>query len=148
MIRLATRYDIPRLLEFVEAYAYANPIQSLGDPQRHDARYVEQLLFEVINGKGFALIDKEMRGTLIAIRQKNIWCPTIVELHELLWWVDPEHRSGTVGGRLWKKFDDLAEGMMSRGEVDIVYSSVSANGPLIDYTKRGYKGMGASFFRE
>lgn len=89
-----------------------------------------------------------MRGTLIAVKQKNIWCPTIVELHELLWWVDPEHRLGTLGGRLWKKFDDLAQGMMSRGEIDIVYSSISANGPFINYTKRGYKGMGASFFRE
>jgi hypothetical protein len=30
MIRQATRYDIPRLLEIVEAYAYENPIKKLG----------------------------------------------------------------------------------------------------------------------
>lgn len=147
MIRRATRYDIPRLMEFVEAYAFANPIQTLGKPQFHDAKYVEQLLFEIIMGKGFALIDNQMRGTLIAVKQRNIWCPQVKELHELLWWVEPENR-GTVGGRLWLEFDDIARQMLQDGEINIVYSSVSANGPLIDYTKRGYKAMGATFFRE
>lgn len=148
MIRRATRYDIPRLLEFVEAYAYANPITTLGNSVHHDAKYVEQLLFQIIMGKGFALIDNHMRGTLIAVKQQNIWCPNVRELHELLWWVEPENRYGTVGGRLWMEFDDIACQMLRDKEVDVVFSSVSANGPLIDYTKRGYKAMGASFFRE
>lgn len=147
MIRRATRYDIPRLLEFVEAYAFANPVTTLGKSQFHDAKYVEQLLFEIIMGKGFALIDNQMRGTLIAVKQRNIWCPQVKELHELLWWVEPENR-GTVGGRLWLEFDDIARQMIQDKEIDIVYSSISANGPLIDYTKRGYKAMGATFFRE
>lgn len=147
MIRRATRYDIPRLMEFVEAYAYANPIHALGKPQFHEPKHVEQLLFQIIMGKGFALIDNQMRGTLIAVKQQNIWCPQIKELHELLWWVEPENR-GTVGGRLWLEFDDIARQMLQDGEIQIAYSSVSANGPLIDYTKRGYKAMGATFFRE
>ncbi len=148
MIRRATRYDIPRLLEFVEAYAYANPITTLGQQVNHDPKYVEQLLFEIIMGKGFALIDKQMRGTIIAIKQQNIWCPKVRELHELLWWVEPENRTSTVGGRLWMEFDDIACQMLRDKQVDVVFTSISANGPLIDYTKRGYKPMGASFFRE
>ncbi len=148
MIRRATRYDIPRLLEFVEAYAYANPITTLGQQVNHDPKYVEQLLFEIIMGKGFALIDKQMRGTIIAIKQQNIWCPKVRELHELLWWVEPENRTGTVGGRLWMECDDIACQMLRDKQVDVVFTSISANGPLIDYTKRGYKPMGASFFRE
>lgn len=148
MIRQATRYDIPRLLEFVEAYAFANPIKTLGQTQFHNPAYVEQLLFEIILGKGFALIDNEMRGALIAVKQSNIWCPDVKELHELLWWVEPENRNGTVGGRLWIKFDEIASQMMRENKIHVVYSSISANGPLIDYTKRGYNGMGATFFRE
>lgn len=147
MIRLATRYDIPRLMEFVEAYAYANPVTALGKQANHDPKHVEQLLFEIIMGKGFALIDKQMRGTIIAVKQRNIWCPQVKELHELLWWVDPENR-GSVGGRLWLEFDKIASEMMSKKEVDLVFTSISASGPFIDYTKRGYKPMGASFFRE
>lgn len=147
MIRRATRYDIPRLMEFVEAYAFANPISILGKSQFHEPKYIEQFLFQIIMGKGFALIDNQMRGTLIAVKQNNIWCPQIKELHELLWWVEPENR-GTVGGRLWLEFDDISKQMLESQEINIVYSSISANGPLIDYTKRGYKAMGATFFRE
>jgi hypothetical protein len=148
MIRLATRYDIPRLLEIVEAYAYENPIQTLGKTEHHNAKYVEQLLFSIILGKGFILIDNHMRGALIAIKQKNIWSPDVNEIHELLWWVEPEHRNGSVGGRLWKEFDKIGTEMLSRGDVDYIITSVSAKGPLIDYTKRDYKAVGASFVKE
>lgn len=148
MIRQATRYDIPRLLEFVEQYAHANPVKTLGDRQFHNAQHVEQLLFQIIVGKGFALIDKEMRGTIIAIKQRNIWCPDVVELHELLWWVEPENRVGTVGGRLWKEFDRIVQQMMAEKQIHVAYTSISAGGPFINYTKHGYKPMGATFVRE
>jgi hypothetical protein len=148
MIRLATRYDIPRLLEIVEAYAYENPIQTLGKTEHHNPKHVEQLLFSIILGKGFILIDNHMRGALVAVKQNNIWSPNVKELHELLWWVEPEHRNGSIGGRLWKEFDKIGTEMLSRKDVDYVITSVSAKGPLIDYTKRNYKAVGASFVKE
>lgn len=148
MIRLATRYDIPRLLEIVEAYSYENPIKKLGKEHNHFPQYVEQLLFTIIQGKGFIYIDSNMRGAIIALKTTNIWSPKVKELNELLWWVEPEYRDGTVGGRLWKAFDSTATKMLDRGEVDVVITSISANGPLIDFTKRGYAAVGASFVKE
>lgn len=148
MIRQATRYDIPRLLEIVEAYAFENPIKTLGKQSNHDPKYVEELLLGIIVGRGFILIDNYMRGALIAVKQRNVWSPTVRELHELLWWVEPEHRSGTVGGRLWKTFDDIAGEMLKSGAVDFVVTSSSASGPQIGYEKRGYKPVGASFVKE
>ena len=148
MIRLATRYDIPRLLEIVEAYAYENPIKVLGRTQNHDPVYVEQLLFSIILGKGFIYIDKGLRGAIIAVKQQNVWCPKVRELHELLWWVEPEYRNSTIGGRLWKAFDRTGTEMLNSGDVDLIMTSVSSHGPLIDYTKRGYEAVGASFVKE
>jgi hypothetical protein len=148
MIRLATRYDIPRLLEIVEAYAYENPIKKLGDQSNHNPKYVEELLFGIIQGRGFIYIDTHMRGAIVAYRSSNIWSPKVKELNELLWWVEPEHRNGTIGGRLWKAFDDHAKAMLKAGEIDFVCTSISANGPLIDYTRRGYKPLGATFVKE
>lgn len=148
MIRLATRYDIPRLLEFVEAYSKEYPVDILGDTTRHSPKHVEQLLFSIISGRGFILLDKHMTGTLIAIKQNNIWCPDVVELHELLWWVDHEHRNNLVGGKLWIEYDKIASKLIADGAVNCAYTSVSANGPLINYTKRGYKAVGASFVKE
>lgn len=148
MIRLATRYDIPRLLEIVEAYSFENPVKKLGRPENHFPRYVEELLFSIIQGRGFIFIDTHMRGAIIAYKSSNIWSPKVKELNELLWWVEPEYRCGTIGGRLWKAFDEQATLMLDRGDVDVVITSVSANGPLIDYTKRGYAAVGASFVKE
>ena len=148
MIRLATRYDIPRLLEIVEAYAYENPIEVLGHSENHSPKYVEELLFGIIKGRGFIFIDKHMCGAIIGIKQRNIWCPEVKELHELLWWVEPEHRNGSIGGRLWKAYDQTATEMLERGDVDCVFTSISASGPFIDYTKRGYKAVGATFVKE
>lgn len=148
MIRLATRYDIPRLLEIVEAYSFEYPIHTLGLKEHHSPKHVEQLLFSIISGRGFVLIDKNMTGALIAIKQNNIWCPDVVELHELLWWVEPEHRNTTVGGKLWIEYDKIAQQMLNDGMIHCAYTSVSAKGPLINYIKRGYKAVGASFVKE
>ena len=148
MIRLATRYDIPRLLEIVEAYGYETPIKCLGKQHNHFPKYVEELLYSIIAGRGFIYIDNNMRGAIVAIKQGNVWSPKVKELNELLWWVEPEHRNGTIGGRLWKAFDERAEAMLKAGDIDFVVTSISANGPLIDYTKRGYAPLGASFVRE
>jgi hypothetical protein len=38
--------------------------------------------------------------------------------------------------------------MLKAGDIDFVVTSISAGGPLIDYTKRGYAPLGASFVRE
>lgn len=148
MIRLASRYDIPRLLEIVEAYSFENPVHALSKPNNHFPQHVEQLLFSIIQGRGFIYIDNNMTGALIALKQSNVWAPSVKELHELLWWVEPEHRNGTVGGRLWKAFDKTATEMLKEGTVNVVYTSVSATGPLIDYTTRGYTPVGASFAKE
>lgn len=148
MIRFATRYDIPRLLEIVEAYSFEYPIETLGKTSNHYPHYVEELLFSIIQGRGFILIDKHMTGALIALKQNNVWCPGVVELHELLWWVEPEHRNTTIGGKLWLEYDKIAEKMLKDGTIHCAYASVSAKGPLIDYTKRGYKAVGASFVKE
>jgi N-acetylglutamate synthase-like GNAT family acetyltransferase len=148
MIRLATRYDIPRLLEIVEEYALENPVRILANSKNHSAKHVEELLFNIIKGRGFVFIDNYMCGAIIGIKQRNIWCPEVKELHELLWWVEPKHRNGSIGGRLWKAYDQVATEMLKRNEVDCVFTSISASGPLIDYTKRGYKAVGASFVKE
>lgn len=147
-VRLASRHDIPKLLEIVEDYAFEQPIGKLKDTTNHLPDHVEQLLFGIICGRGFIYVDDEMRGAIIAYKTKNIWSPNVMELHELLWWVKPEARSGTLGGRLWMAFDSKATAMLEKGEIDYICTSLAFNGPEINYAKRGYKPLNASFVRE
>jgi hypothetical protein len=52
-----------------------------------------------------------------------------------------------VGGRLWKEFDRLATDLIDDGRIDVAVTAVMANNSWIDYTKRGYSPMQATFFR-
>ena len=147
MIQYATRYNIPRIMEMIEAYAYENPnIKLFANQQLHDAKYIEELLFNIIKFRGFILIDKHMRGCFIALKQNNIWCPTLVELHQLFWYVEPEFR-GLLSGRLWKAFNKTANELLNNKKIDLVYTSITANNIFTDFTKRGYKPIEAKFVR-
>lgn len=148
MIRQATRHDIPVLVWMMKEYAKEAPVAALRNPEMHDAEHVKQLIFQILSGRGFILIDDEHRGMIAAIVNQNIWCPKVLELRELAWWVMPEHRGKSLGGKLWLKFDDLAQDMLNKKRVDFVCTTVMANSPLIDYTKRGYELLEATFFRD
>jgi len=147
MIRQATKHDIPALVWMMREYAKEAPVPVLANAETHDAEHVKQLIFQILCGRGFVLIDDDHRGMIVAIVTQNVWSPKVLELHELAWWVMPEHRGKSIGGRLWIKFDELAQNMLNNKRVDFVCTTVMANSPLIDYTKRGYKPLEATFFR-
>ena len=148
MIRDANKFDMPELIAMMRDYSAQAPARALQKSTGHDQPHVEQMMASMMAGRGFVLIDDQSRGFIAAIITNNVWCPSVLELHELAWWVKPEHRNGTVGGRLWKEFDLRAQRMLADGKIDIACTSVLANSQFIDYTKRGYKPMEATFFRE
>lgn len=148
MIRQATRQDIPVLVWMMREYAKEAPIPALRNTEAHNADHVGQLIFQMLSGRGFILIDDDHRGMIAAIITQNVWCPKVLELRELAWWVMPEHRNKSIGGKLWIKFDELAQDMLNSKRVDFVCTTVMSNSPLIDYTKRGYQALEVTFFRD
>jgi N-acetylglutamate synthase-like GNAT family acetyltransferase len=148
MIRKATPFDMPALVALMRGYVAEAPMEVLKDEAMHDQPYIEALLASLMAGRGFILIDDRGRGFIAAVINSNVWCPSLMELHELAWWVQPEHRGGTLGGRLWKAFDLLAQDYLDCGRAQIVCSSVIANSPKINYTKRGYRLMQTTYFKE
>ena len=148
MIRKANPFDMPALIEMMRGYVAEAPMEALKDINLHNQAHVEALMMGMIAGKGFIFIDDKNRGFIAATIINNVWCPSITELHELAWWVNPDFRGGTVGGRLWKMFDLIAQEMLDTGRVQIICSSVIADSPKIDYKKRGYKLMQKTYFKE
>ena len=147
MIREANKHDMPQLLQMMRDYSTQTPVPALQAAAAHDEAHVANLMMQMMAGRGFVLIDNESRGFIAALITTNVWCPEVYELHELAWWVKPEHRNGTVGGRLWKEFDRLATDLIDDGRIDVAVTAVMANNSWIDYTKRGYSPMQATFFR-
>lgn len=147
MIREANKHDMPQLLQMMRDYSTQTPVPALQAAAAHDETHVANLMTQMMSGRGFVLIDNDSRGFIAALITTNVWCPEVYELHELAWWVKPEHRNGTVGGRLWKEFDRLATDLIDDGRIDVAVTAVMANNIWIDYTKRGYSPMQATFFR-
>ena len=148
MIRKATRYDIPMLLNLIKEYSKEIPMDVYKKKEWHDEEYVKKLLFTLIKVRGFILIDDDFRGMLLAVIFPNIWCPKVFELHELAWWVEPEARNTSLGGRLWLEFNKEAQKLLDENRIGAVYTSLMENSPLIDYEKRGFKKLETKYFRE
>lgn len=145
-MRYATKYDIPHLIDMMKAYADEAGIETL--KQNQNEGHVKALFFEMIKGRGFVLIDNQFRGFLAAYVTRNFWNNAVKELHEVAWWVVPEFRDTSVGGKLWLRFNKLAQDMLEQKRVHIVCTSLMPNSPNIDYTRYNFKPMQATFFRE
>lgn len=148
MIRHATRYDIPILTDMVREYAKQFPSKLAKDINSFDVTYIQQLLMTMIAGRGFVLIDNDERGFLAAIIAPNIWYPSLQELSELAWWVKPEHRNSTIGGKLWLTFDKEAEAMKQDGRIQYIKTSLTVQSPVVDYEKRGYKPLETAYIKD
>ena len=145
-MRYATKYDMPHLIEMMKAYANEAGIETL--KQNQNEGHVKTLFYEMIKGRGFVLIDDQFRGFLAAYVTSNFWNSSVKELHEVAWWVVPEFRDTSVGGKLWLRFNKLAQDMLDQKRVQIVCTSLMPNSPNIDYTRYKFKPMQATFFRE
>ena len=148
MIRKATKYDIPKLIPLIKEYCYEAPIELYKNEYFHDQKYVENLLFSMIVGRGFILIDDDFRGMIGGIITPNIWFPKAMELHELFWWVKPKFRNGILGGKLWIKFDDMAQQLINNGRIQMVLTSTMPTSPKLNYDKYGYKPLTNTFYRD
>ena len=145
-MRYATKYDMPHLIDMMKAYADEAGIETL--KQNQNEEHVKALFYEMIKGRGFILIDDQFRGFLAAYVTRNFWNNLVKELHEVAWWVVPEFRDTSVGGKLWLRFNKLAQDMLEQKRVHIVCTSLMPNSPNIDYTRYNFKPMQATFFRE
>lgn len=148
MIREANPFDMPALMGMMRGYVAEAPMETLKDSSLHNQAHIESLMASLMAGRGFILIDDEGRGFIAAMVNQNVWCPSVYELHELAWWVRPEHRGSTIGGRLWKNFAEKAQDLLDNGRVQIICSSVLFASPKINYEKRGWRLMQKTYFKE
>ena len=148
MIRQATRYDMECLIDMTRQFAAEFPSKLASDPSNFDADNIMALYFSIMSGRGFILLDTELKGFFVAIIINNTWFPKILEMHELAWWVKPEHRNTSVGGRLWLEFNRQADEYIESGRIQAVFTSLTVNSPAIDYEKRGYKMLEKSYLKE
>ena len=148
MIREANKHDLDACVEMMRKYASESPIYKLREAAFHDSQYVRQFLFSLICGRGFIFIESNYRGILAAIVTPNIWCPGVNEVKELAWWVDPEHRNGTIGGKLFVSYKRRSEDLIKQGRASVMSVSLMSSSPSIDLEGRGFKRIEATYSKE
>lgn len=146
MIRLACKFDVPACVEMMRQYAKESPIQLLAQEQYHDEEHIKAILEQLIIGRGFVLIDDQMRGMLAAIITPNFWIPRLAEVKEVAWWVHPDHRRGTIGGRLFFEFVKHSEKLLKDKRAEIVCASLMRTSDVQDLP--GFKKIESTFVKE
>ena len=144
MIRKATRFDLPECVEIMRQYAAESPMLALANSAAHNDDHVESLLMSLIAGRGFVLIDDQYRGMLAAIVIQNIWCPSVVQVNEMAWWVNPAHRNGSVGGKLFVAFKREAEALVKAGRAHVICASLIHDG----LTLKGFHKLETTYCKE
>ena len=149
MIRHARIEDRPEMLKMLYEFGDETPISLLQAPVMNDL-YVMRTI-DIIQRSGIALVserDGEITGMLMAQIVGDTWMPNRKYMKELCWYVRPEHRGGTAGYRLLRKYEELCEELMERGSILAYGLTTLSNTPQMDLEKRGWVRVETDWVKE
>jgi hypothetical protein len=95
-----------------------------------------------------AYVDDEPVGLLMAVKEPNIWFPEAHELRELVWYVLPEHRDSSIGGRLFLAYCQKAEQLLKDQKIQGYFTTKMATTAGIDLEKRGFRQTESTYIKE
>jgi hypothetical protein len=137
-VKLATKFDLDTLVEFMRHYALVSPIYELRHNQNED--YVRTLLWEIITARGAVWISFHgdiPTGMLVVLRNSNVWNPNVLVANELAFWVEPEYRGGLSAYRLLHAYKTWAVTEQTDGRIVAWTISRLADSEIKNYTKLG-----------
>lgn len=136
MIRRATKFDKPIIKELLRRFRDSSGYDELAHVE--DSPHIDGLLDTVLAGAGVVFLAENF-GMLAALIQPSIWCSKTMVMHELAWFVTPEHRGSTAGYRMLKHY--IAFGNELKAAKRIKYFTLSKldTSPAMDYTKQGFR---------
>ena len=135
MIRHATKYDKPELIEMMKAFRAESKIEQYQNIDNEP--YWNRLLDIMLAGCGVVLID-EGKGLLMALIAHTPFCDKTFFLHELAWYVKPEYRNTTVGYRLLKEYVKYGQQLKEQGRISMFCMGKMVTSPDIKYDKFGF----------
>jgi N-acetylglutamate synthase-like GNAT family acetyltransferase len=135
MIRQATKYDKDQIIQMMLEFKKESKIEVISDI--NNLTYWNKLLDNIILGQGVIFIEDNV-GLLMSVIAPYIWCDKTLCLHEIAWYVRPEHRYKSVGHKLLKKYINYGNELKSLGRIKLFTISKLYNSPNIDYSKFGF----------
>ena len=139
MIRSATPFDVAAILDMLRAYREHTPLEFLREAD--DANYMEQVLLQIIAGRGIALVSEtdKIDGMLLASIAPSAWSPKHLVMTERAYWVALEARGGTAAHRLIAAYVAHGNALKSQGRISAFFISKMVNSPDLKYDRFGFK---------
>jgi N-acetylglutamate synthase-like GNAT family acetyltransferase len=136
MIRKATKYDKPQLVEMIRMFRDESPIQQYKDIDNPE--YFNNLVDGIIAGKGIIFIEDNI-GFIMGIITPIIWCDKTYAMYELAWYVKPQYRMKMVGIKLLKEYIDYAKQLKKEKRIKLFTVTKMTTSPDLDYSRFGFQ---------
>lgn len=137
-IRLANKFDIPKLADMLRHYRDSGSIKGLNVESEETGL---KILTMIIVGLGVALIsekDDKPTGMLLAIKTPYMWDQNKLIMNEIAYWVEEEYRGSTAGYRLLSKYVEYCDELIDNKTI-VNYTMSQMAGQTLDYSKFGLK---------
>jgi hypothetical protein len=87
-------------------------------------------------------------GLLMAVKEPSMWSPSYKSLKELVWYVVPEARSSTLGGKLFLQYCRKGDELLAQGEIQGYFTTQMTTTRTIDLESRGFRLTETTFLKE
>lgn len=149
MIRLSTNQDtmiiVGLLREFLSETSYQQA-EAAGKNLEHLCKLV--WTFQQYGYIWLAFVEDEPVGVLMSVKEPNMWLPTAKELREIVWYVKPEHRRSTIGGKLFLHYCQKGEELLKSGDIQGYFTTRMTTTDAIDYESRGFRQTEVTYIKE
>ena len=149
MIVRASRNNTAEIVHLLQQFLQHTAYKQAPDAAKN-YRHLCQMTWAVLEHGAIWIAHKDSKpvGLLMAVQQPNMWAPNIRELRELVFYVAPEHRGGTLAGRLFKTFEQYAEAAKAAGEIDVYFTTRMSTTANYDLEHRGFRLMETTYIKE
>jgi hypothetical protein len=150
MIKQAhTLMDARHMIKLMQRFLTDTSYSQAEDASK-DIEHLGKLAFTFINN-GYvwlAFDSEEPVGILIAIKEPNLWNPKHAQLRELIWYVVPEKRNSTIGGRLFKQYCLKGDELKQQGKITAYFTSMMTSTESCDLERRGFRCTEQTYIKE
>lgn len=150
MIRQADVKDFDKIKKMFINFANSAPVDYLHNPQ-YDDDHIDQILFNCSRSGVllYAEQDGKPAGFFIAMPAGDFWLPKIQPvMREAAWWVEPDYRDGTIGGKLFLQYVHVCKELKKRGLIQGYTMTLMDQSPEIKLEKYGFKPIETIYYAE
>ncbi len=142
---LDARHVIELMQKFLKETSYSQALAA-----SKDIEHLGKLAFTFMQNGYVWLAFNEAQpvGMLIATVEPNMWSPQNRQMRELIWYVVPEHRKATYGGRLFAKYCLKGEELLEKGVIDDYFTTRMTTTDPIGLERRGFKLKEFTYLKE